>query len=62
MSSPKMGNLIITRHKNQSVLIHLDAETTVELSVIAHSPEKVTLAFYAPKDILINRSELEETP
>ena len=60
MSNPEMGNLIISRHKNQSVIIHVGGETTVELSVIAHGPDKVTLAFYAPKDIVINRSELEE--
>jgi sRNA-binding carbon storage regulator CsrA len=51
------GNLLISRHAGQSVIIDLAPGVTCSVSVVSTDDKKTILAFSAPKDIPINRRE-----
>jgi carbon storage regulator CsrA len=58
-----MSNLILTRKKQESVVIYTAAEPTkilCEIVVTSLGPKQVKLAFEAKKEIKIDRKEVYE--
>jgi len=55
-----MGNLILTRKKQESVILSKEGEILCEVVVTALGSSQVKLAFEARADIKIDRKEIYE--
>jgi len=53
-----VSNLILTRRKQESIIIHKDDEVLCKVVVTGLGNKQVKLAFEANKDIKIDREEI----
>ena len=53
-----MSNLILTRRKQESIIIHKDDEILCKVVVTSLGNKQVKLAFEANEDIRIDREEI----
>ena len=53
-----MSNLILTRRKKDSVVIHDDKGVICEVTVTSLGPKQCKLGFIANKDVKIDRKEI----
>ena len=53
-----MSNLVITRRKQESVIIHLEDEIICKVTVTALGNKQVKLAFEADEAIKVDREEI----
>lgn len=50
--------LVLSRRRNQKVIIHKDGEVIAELMVSSVKADKIGLSFVANEDIIIDREEV----
>ena len=55
-----MSNLVLTRRKNDSVVLHQDGQELCTITVTALGPKQVKLAFKADESVKIDRQEIYE--
>tara|TARA_R100000458_G_C8238725_1_gene218345 strand:+ start:856 stop:1029 length:174 start_codon:yes stop_codon:yes gene_type:complete len=53
-----MSNLVLTRRKQESVIIHLEDEIICKVTVTALGNKQVKLAFEADESIKVDREEI----
>jgi len=53
-----MSNLVLTRRKQESVIIHLEDEIICKVTVTALGNKQVKLAFEADEAIKVDREEI----
>jgi carbon storage regulator CsrA len=53
-----MSNLVLTRRKQESVIIHIDSEIICKVTVTSLGNKQVKLAFEADKEIKVDREEI----
>ena len=53
-----MSNLVLTRRKQESVIIHLEDEIICKVTVTALGNKQVKLAFEADESIKVDREEM----
>ena len=55
-----MSNLVLTRRKHDSIVLHQDGEELCVITVTALGPKQVKLAFNADESVKIDRQEIYE--
>ena len=55
-----MSNLVLTRRKHDSIVLHQDGEELCVITVTALGPKQTKLAFNAKKSVKIDRHEVYE--
>jgi len=55
-----MSNLVLTRRKHESIILHQDGEMLCNITITALGPKQVKLAFQAEDAIKIDRQEVYE--
>ena len=53
-----MSNLVLTRRKQESVIIHIDSEIICKVTVTSLGNKQVNLAFEADNEIKVDREEI----
>jgi|TARA_R100001480_G_scaffold53132_1_gene66359 carbon storage regulator CsrA len=53
-----MSNLVLTRRKQESVIIHMDDEIICKVTVTSLGNKQVKLAFEADEEIKVDREEI----
>tara|TARA_R100001530_G_scaffold63800_1_gene45857 strand:+ start:1965 stop:2138 length:174 start_codon:yes stop_codon:yes gene_type:complete len=53
-----MSNLVLTRRKQESVIIHMDDEIICKVTVTSLGNKQVKLAFEANEEIKVDREEI----
>ncbi len=55
-----MSNLVLTRRKHDSIVLHQDGEELCVITVTALRPKQTKLAFNAKESVKIDRHEVYE--
>ncbi len=55
-----MSNLVLTRRKHDSIVLHQDGEELCVITVTSLGPKQVKLAFQADASVKIDRQEIYE--
>lgn len=55
-----MSNLVLTRRKHESIVLHQDGEELCVITVTALGPKQVKLAFNAKESVKIDREEVHQ--
>jgi len=55
-----MSNLVLTRRKHDSIVLHQDGEELCVITVTALGPKQTKLAFNAKESVKIDRHEVYE--
>jgi carbon storage regulator CsrA len=55
-----MSNLVLTRRKQDSIILHQDGEELCVITVTSLGPKQVKLAFNAKESVKIDRHEIYE--
>jgi|TARA_Y100000310_G_scaffold64586_1_gene60078 carbon storage regulator CsrA len=53
-----MSNLVLTRRKQESVIIHINDEIICKVTVTSLGNKQVKLAFEADKEVKVDREEI----
>ena len=56
-----MSNLVLTRRKHESIVLHQDGEELCVITVTALGPKQVKLAFNAKESVKIDREEVHRS-
>ena len=56
-----MSNLVLTRRKHESIVLHQDGEELCVITVTALGPKQVKLAFNADESVKIDRQEIHRS-